>query len=313
MDFKNLEDVTEDAVISLFAGKSINELKSETPYCVVLVGAPGVGKTTQAREILKNIDMDYDKFFNISLDRIIERIKPYRNASKRLYNTIKSTKNLNDKNYALLSELYLPTIMSHDIDFSLVATEKAKMKKIKGGVKKKRFTFKNLISIRKEALKYAVLNGLNILYDTTLVTNKNKIATEIMPIIELSPIKYKMMVILVTAPVEVIKNRIRERHRKMLTNSFIRAINPNLTEKFVKENEIGFENAKKYYNESDIIFIKVENVDVKSRRSTRHSTRHSRYSTISPKSDPTRRTKQSAKSAKSEPAKSEPAKSAPTK
>jgi len=76
MDFKNLEDVTEDAVISLFAGKSINELKSETPYCVVLVGAPGVGKTTKAREILRNMDMDYDTFFNISLDRIVERIKP---------------------------------------------------------------------------------------------------------------------------------------------------------------------------------------------------------------------------------------------
>jgi hypothetical protein len=306
MDFKNLEDVTEDAVINLFADKSINELKSETPYCIVLVGAPGVGKTTKAREILRNMDMDYDTFFNISLDRIVERIKPYRNASKRLYNTIKSTKNLNDKNYGLLSELYLPTIMSHDIDFSLVATEKAKMKKIKGGVKKKRFTFKNLIGIRKEALKYAVLNGLNILYDTTLVTNKNKIGTEIMPIIELSPIKYKIIVILVTAPIEVIKNRIRERHKKMLTNSFIRAINPNLTEKFVKENEIGFENAKKYYNNSDITFIKVENLDVRSRRSTRHSTRHSTRrsisrSTKSVKSNKSNKNNKSTKSVKSAP------------
>jgi len=279
--FKKLENVTINSVVEIFADKAINELKpknSKNPYCIILGGAPGVGKTTKAKEILRDLHMDYDNFYNVSLDRIVERIQPYRNISKNLYNTLKSKKQLNNKNYGLLSELYLPTITSRNSNFSLESTRNSKLKKINNipkSSKRKRTkpSQKSLINIRKDAFEYGVMKGLNIIYDTTF-NNTNKISKDIMQVMEKSEVKYNIIVILVTADVNTIKNRIRKRHNEMISHSFIRAINPNLTERFIQDNKTGFENAKKYftgtyqkdnpdtrYTPDDFTFIEVENVN----------------------------------------------------
>ena len=62
-------------------------------------------------------------------------------------------------------------------------------------------------------------------------------------------VKYKIIVILVTAEVKNIQNRIKGRHNKMLeeNNPYIRAIDPKLTDMFVKDNKDGFDNAKKVF------------------------------------------------------------------
>ena len=278
--FKKLENVTINSVVEIFADKAINELKpknSKNPYCIILGGAPGVGKTTKAKEILGNLDMNYENFYNVSLDRIVERIQPYRNISKNLYNTLKSKRNLTDTNYGLLSEIYLPTIMSRNSNFSLESTRSSKLKKIEAitqSVKRKRTgNLKSLIDIRKDAFEYGVRNGLNIIYDTTF-NKKDKISKDIMQAMEKSEVKYNIIVILVTSDTHVIKNRIRKRHKNMISHSFIRAINPNLTERFIQDNKTGFENAKKYfkdkyqkdnpdtrYTPDDFTFIEVENVN----------------------------------------------------
>ena len=297
--FKTLENAQNvEKIAKVFSGNKPNYQLRPNPNFVVVVGAPGVGKTTKSAEIIKKeLGLNYEDFYNISLDSLVERVEPYRKASKRLYNTLKNKKaalgspELNEKNFSLLSELYLPTIMSNKSNFSLGTTEAAKLAKIaalgndaalealkkrKASPKEAASGMKHLNDMRKEGLIYGVMNGLNIIYDTTLTKNKDKIKLDIMPILEMNKeVKYKITVILVTAEVKNIKNRIKGRHNKMLAEAdpYIRAINPNLTEMFVKDNKEGFKLAKDYfesntykseipstvYNSDDFKFIQVEN------------------------------------------------------
>jgi replication-associated recombination protein RarA len=78
-------------------------------HSMILWGPPGVGKTSKSNEIIKKeLGLSYDDFYNISLDSLVERVKPYRKASKRLYNTLKNKKaalgsaELNEKNLQLV-------------------------------------------------------------------------------------------------------------------------------------------------------------------------------------------------------------------
>jgi GTPase SAR1 family protein len=301
--FTKLENAQNiEKIAKVFAKDKSNYELKPNPHFVVVVGAPGVGKTTKTQQIIKKeLGLNYDDFYNISLDSLVERVKPYRNTTKRLYNTLKAKKTtlgspeLNEKNFGLLSEVYLPTIMSNKSNFSLGATEVAKMAKIaalgnaaatealkkrKAAAKEAETGLKHLNDMRKEGLIYGVMNGLNIIYDTTLTKSKDKIKLDIMPILEMNKnVKYKITVILVTANVKNIQNRIKGRHNKMLSENdpYIRAINPNLTEMFIKDNKEGFDNAKKYfkseayqteipltnYKQNDFKFIEIENPTIR--------------------------------------------------
>ena len=153
-DFKNLDNAQNVEIIAnIFANnKPISELKSDDPQCIILVGAPGVGKTTQMERYLSELGYDYNKFYNISLDSIVEKVKPYRNTTMRVYRALKDKKtNLNDTNFGILNGIYLPTIMSYNTNLSLATTEKKMMKKIanrytlkNGGGKRKRVNQKSL-------------------------------------------------------------------------------------------------------------------------------------------------------------------------
>lgn len=51
---------------------------------------------------------------------------------------------------------------------------------------------KNLNELRADRLKYAVMNGLNIIYDTTLTKTKDKLKEDIIPFLELNKnVNYK--------------------------------------------------------------------------------------------------------------------------
>ncbi len=300
LSLENAQNITK--IAKIFANNKQNYELKPNPHFVIVVGAPGVGKTTKTREIIKNnLGLNYNNFNNISLDSLVERVEPYRKVTKRLYNTLKNKKammedsELTNKNFGLLSEVYLPTIMSNRSNFSLNQTEKAKLEKIMAlgnekaleALKKKktpsklpRYDLKSLRDMRLEGLLYGVMNGLNIIYDTTLRASKNIIKDDIMPILEMNKeVKYKITIILVTAKIENIENRIKGRHNKMLSevDPYIRAINPNLTSVFVKDNKDGFDIAKKYfksntyesdvsstiYTKNDFNFIEVENLSIR--------------------------------------------------
>jgi GTPase SAR1 family protein len=317
--FKTLENAQNiEAIAKVFANGKSNVKLKPNPYCVIVVGAPGVGKTTKTREIIKKeLGLDYNDFYNISLDSLVERIKPYRNVTKRLHNTLKAKKaalgapDLNNSDFGLLSEVYLPTIMSNKSNFTLGQTESAKMEKIAAlgnadaleALKKRKSAPKNgptglkhLNDLRREGLIYGAMNGLNIIYDTTLTKTKDKIKMDIMPILEMNKsVKYKIVVILVTASATNIQNRIKGRHTKMLAENdpYIRAINPRLTKMFIEDNKKGFDIAKSYfssklyptntpstfYTDDDFKFIEVENPPLRNntRKNNNNSNNNFKY------------------------------------
>jgi len=275
--FKTLENAQNvEAIAKIFAKDKPNYKLKPNPYFVIVVGAPGVGKTTRTQQILEKMGMEYNDFYNIALDSIVERVEPYRKVTKRLYNTLKAKKDtigtptLNESNFGLLSEVYLPTIMSKNTNLSLKNTTNAKMEKISTlgnnnaikalkelkSVKSVGINtgLKNLNELRRDGLIYGIMNELNIIYDTTLVSKKDKVKEDIMPILEMNNnVKYKIIVILVTAEARNIQNRIKERHMNMLKENdpYIRAINPHLTDIFIKDNKEGFDNAKKYFTSDE--------------------------------------------------------------
>lgn len=284
--FNRLENVQNtETVARVFSnGKPPYELKPQ-PYMVILVGSPGVGKTTKAKEFLKRmLQVDYDKFYNISLDSLVERVKPYRVATKALHNTLKRRKGntpLNNSNYSILSEPYLATIMSKNSNFKIPSTMARITRKIEGAenVREPRGpagALKSLNDLRKEGLIYGVNNGLNILYDTTLAKTRDKIKADIMPILEMNKdVKYKIVVILVSASENAIKGRLAKRHKEMLEEAdpYIRAVPPKMVARFIEDNKVGFDRAREYfeaasyerntpesfYTKNDFSFIEIDN------------------------------------------------------
>ncbi len=289
--FDELKNITEDKVIKIFSkGKNASNFKpneGENPTIIILVGSPGVGKTSTAKKIIPLIVGDkysYDNFYNIALDSLVERVKPYREVTHSIYKELTKYKNgkLNNSNADFLSTIYLNTIMSTSQNFNLNLTRKKKISKIRGipihinkSVRNK--TIKSLNDWRKEGLIYAAKNGLNIIYDTTLQSQKDVIKVNILSVLDKeSPIKYNIITVLVQAGEETIKERIRGRHNAMLKENipYIRAVSIPIVSKFIKMNEEAFDKAVKdykdnsyisknninNYNKDDFKFYKVDNI-----------------------------------------------------
>jgi len=116
----NNEDLM-DKIIDIFShGKSIEELQAPAgtrPQFIILAGAPGVGKTTQAARILADMGYDYNQFYNVSLDGIVENVSLYRAATKQIYDALRAKRGnapLTEDDIGILSEVYLGTIMSKE-------------------------------------------------------------------------------------------------------------------------------------------------------------------------------------------------------
>jgi dephospho-CoA kinase len=284
--FNRLENAQNVSKIArIFSDGKPNYVMKPNPLMVILVGSPGVGKTTKAKEFLKQIlQVDYDNFYNISLDSIVERVKPYRTTTKALYNTLKAKRgnsNLTNENFATLSEAYLPTIMAKTSNFKLPQTQNRITRKIQNlepvaPPRGPAGALTSLLDMRKEGLKYGVANGLNILYDTTFRPGTNIIKRDIMPILETNKeVKYKIVVILVKADAAVVKNRIARRHKAMLEENdpYLRAVAPTLVSEFIRQNKVGFDETRDYfesaayqrntadtvYNKKDFSFIEIDN------------------------------------------------------
>lgn len=259
----NVQNVSQ--VVSVFShGKTPEELKpsaSEKPMFVILVGAPGVGKSSQARKILISRGKNYDNFYQVSLDSIVEQIRPYRTATKTLYNTFtEDGSTLTDEELAMLSEVYLATIMSKDHGFNLNYTVRRITKKHRGNENKlkkpvvKNKSLSTLVDLRMEGLEHGIEQGYNILYDTTFRKSKNIMASDILPLLEQYPEhEYQIIVINVTATKEQIRMQLNKRHQNMIKNGYIRAISPKLIGMFMMDNKQGFDIAKEYFMSGEYV------------------------------------------------------------
>jgi hypothetical protein len=268
-----------EAVAEIFSkNKKIDDFKpenGENPILVVVVGAPGVGKTTQTRKFLAERGLEYNNFYNVSLDSLVENILPYRKATKNLYNKVKSKKiseksnnkalTINNKNSisTILSNVYLRTIMTKKSNFELPSTISRIKNKV--GIQNNTTTISpsiitteySLLEKLNEGLKYGIDNGLNIIYDTTIVQNNNntnKIIDKVIPMLneaEKNKIYYNVKVILIFATEEDIRKRIHGRQNEMLKENepYIRAINPYMTTDYIYDNINAFIKTAEYFGQ----------------------------------------------------------------
>jgi Cdc6-like AAA superfamily ATPase len=134
--FNELKNITEDNVVKIFSkGKNASIFKpneGEKPTIIILVGSPGVGKTSTAKKIIPLIVGDkysYNNFYNIALDSLVEHVRPYREVTHSIYKELTKYKNgkLNNSNADFLSTMYLNTIMSTSQNFNLNSTRKKKI------------------------------------------------------------------------------------------------------------------------------------------------------------------------------------------
>ena len=332
------------SIANIFSNGKELSTDDPQPTFIFLIGSPSVGKTTHIKDFIKdNIHKDYNDFYNVSMDSIVERIEPYRILTKKLYNTIRQKRgntNLSESNFSNLSNVYLPTITSTKSNFGLskkgnvslskiikrysenkqsqdnsseeqkspledvlnqnirrssrikekqsqsqsqsqssILTKRKSHKVRKNTKHKKRIIpLKNIVNLLIYGLEYGINMNYNIIYDTTLNGSIDKLKNTVLPLLENhakeANIKYKIVMMLITADHDVIYERLRGRHQQMITESgYIRAINPRLIQKFIDENQKGYDLSKKYimedqmynkqrgkyYNHLDFEFIEIDN------------------------------------------------------
>jgi hypothetical protein len=278
------EDILQKIIHIFSNGKSMRQLQpaeGERPQLFIVGGSPGVGKTSQIGQIIRKMGYDPNAFYNVSLDSIVENVKPYRIATKIIYDDLKSRRGndpLTDKDLALLSEIYLGTITSKREMMYLTHTVHRLLDKIEQGDAEKKSVkakkkedvydaFPTLIDRRLEALEEGIKHGVNIIYDVTFQGRTNVVARDLMPILnkyaEMGHPKYEIYVLLISSTPQRIRRQLHMRHEEMLAgpNAYIRAIPPHMIERYIEENYKGYEkiqeDAKKedgYYEPSDFHF-----------------------------------------------------------
>jgi deoxyadenosine/deoxycytidine kinase len=334
--FTQLENVTPEKVTELFKGPAFDETPQAEPLFVFVVGAPGVGKSTQTKRFLNTRygSHFYESMYNMSLDTIVEHIEPYRRYTSNTYKALKANRNVTNKNYAELSKTQLSVLRTQKSNF-LLANQNSKRRSALGlnpsmhnSVKATKVSAANasaanvlptnvlaanvsapkssrsgtiktqprtngkpgneywcehcskwfktkktvedhmsrtqqnggsILEVFEDAIIYGIQHRYNIIYDTTLNGTSDK-ADKIMGYIKEFAPDYKVLMILIEADVKTIQHRLRSRHGKMGNAGFLRAINPLMTEKFIKDNKDGFEaTKKKYFKYPKFMFSVIDN------------------------------------------------------
>ena len=141
--FKELNNVKEEEVARLFmSGQPPEQFMGERPILAIVVGAPGVGKTSRSHYFLnrylahKNVireagvHLTYDNFYNVSLDTLVQNVKPYRNATRQTHDAVRKAQGtyskdnrykqpLTEDQYAAFSDMYLQIVQSKNPNFSI--------------------------------------------------------------------------------------------------------------------------------------------------------------------------------------------------
>lgn len=306
--FKRLNNAQDPSTVARIFSQGRRLVRDPEPTFILLVGSPGAGKTSQLPTIIQRIlGKDDQQFYEVSLDRLAERVEPYRELTQRFHRELVSRRQpapLTNEDIGLLGEIYLPMIKSTASNFSLTAKEHASMKKLEESLmtgittassatasssskssskraarslgkrrtmnsrksyqpgtktrSKRASTDKSLKSLADMVwvgLEHGVQQGYNIVYDTTFDGNFAKLKDHIMPMLEahMDTVKYRILVIHVKAPAQVIEERLRSRFMNMVDHTpWIRAVDPRRAELFRKKNQEGYDKAKAYFMEQKI-------------------------------------------------------------
>jgi hypothetical protein len=261
--------------------QELDDAKRDEPVMVIMAGCPGVGKTSQAKRFVKSeIGMEYREFFNISLDGILENVASYRTTTKAIHDKFEASHHpfTEEEKLLILTEVSLAAILAKQEDLKMPYTEERITYKIENpGQKappprrKKKSDpvveeFPTLVDRRMEALQYAIHEGYNILYDVTF-GKRNIIEEDLLPSLSASKKRYRIYVLLITSTPEQIRKQLKKRHAEMLSgpNPYLRAIPPQMVEKFIEDNKEGFDAYHEMYADmkskhvAGVTFIEIEN------------------------------------------------------
>jgi hypothetical protein len=130
--FHTLENVTVDRVAALCKGPEFVEGPRKRPVFIFLIGCPGAGKTSMARKKINELEGNgfYEQMYNVSLDTIVENIKPFRNYTVKTYKDLTANRVPTDQNMDELSKYYLQVVQTTKSDFLLPYLNSERRKKL---------------------------------------------------------------------------------------------------------------------------------------------------------------------------------------
>ena len=228
----------------------------------VIIGSPGTGKTTTSQVILQQKDMDYDSFYKVSLDSLTESVKPYRNLTRNAYFHLKKgKKEINNSNLGVLSGITSSFISAKKTNFKANKTRKRVFEGVTNKIKNEDPALRSLDQLLWKGLEFGIQHQFNILYDTTIGKTGDKIIKEIIPLLATAPVPYQLIVILVEAPEDQIKQQLGKRHQNFINimekeeqdgisqnnrTGYIRAIPVGAIKYMIEPNQKGFKAIKEY-------------------------------------------------------------------
>ena len=254
----------------------------DEPTLVILVGSPAVGKTTQARRILAEQGMDYENFYNVSLDSLAETTQPYRNATRAFYEEYAKRKpnarvtgpvppteiHPIHENMGKFSGFYTTVTQSQRNNFGMTESLRGAVQRLNtpgykpSSANKRKAntefpinkTKLTLIDVREEAFKVGLQQGYDIIYDTTFKSDTSKFREIINTVQQNASKKYKIMVVHVTAPQGDVEARMRGRQEGMIMDpeKAIRGIPFKMTWMFIKDNSEGYNKVKEYVTSGEV-------------------------------------------------------------
>lgn len=200
---KNMYEHTAERIYA--KGKTFNNIKdAKKPFIVWLYGPPGSGKSSPAAQkiIREELGLCTDNAVNISLDALVESLKPFQRKSADVYKTNRENKG------SLAASLYT----------------QAWQTKINGDADK------TLSKKRRELFQKAVEYELDIIYEFVVSGPKDSLKEEIFDVLEKTGKSdtYNVYVVYPFIKPDILMKRLEERPaRQMASNTpFFRYISP---------------------------------------------------------------------------------------
>ena len=213
----SLSDLTTEKVDHLF---HIDRAKPHTaPVFLLMVGLPGVGKSSGHREAIKREYVPKHDYATINLDTLIESLKVFRSASSMAHL-------LKQKDHESVKFGTITAYTSKKNDFGLFKWYDDISKSLKPAMSRRlskirnRYTSKtaeqphNVQELADLAIQRAIDKSVNIVYETTLSATKAGKVTkidELMKKLEKATHPYTVILLHVRAPVADVSTRIKHR------------------------------------------------------------------------------------------------------
>jgi hypothetical protein len=257
---KKLSDLTDAVVDGIY---NISGAKTDAaPHFVFLIGSPGAGKSSGHGAAIAAGLIQAGNYATINLDSLLENLAPYR-AGTAIGHLLK-LKSLSITAYAAKKE-NLGMFKAYNegraaVDPAVAAELNAVREQWASPSPATAF---NVMDINDRAIKRAINNKVNVVYETTFTLNKDgrvKKFDDIMTLLEKTP--YQVAVIHVTADPGDITTRLTARQEYGMPAEaypYYRQVPPATAGKFVKDNAMAYHTLEGEFAPKGFIFMEIQN------------------------------------------------------